>query len=67
MREVDVQEATHVKVEGRIEKIASKWGIGENGHLAKPSDGGFGVITVDGERVDMFDAQLYLSDKDSEK
>lgn len=57
---VDVREATHVKVDGRIEKIASKWGIDSNGRFAKASEGGFGVITENGQRVDMWHAQLYL-------
>jgi len=57
---VSVREATHVKVNGQIKKIVSKWGIDGNGRLAKPSEGGFGVITEDGQRVDMFQAQSYL-------
>ena len=57
---VDVREATHVKVNGRVEKIASKWGIDSQGHLAKPSEGGFGVVTESGQRVGMWQAQRYL-------
>ena len=59
---VDGREATHVKVSGRIEKIASKWGIKEEGGVAKPSEGGFGVVTESGERVDMWTAQSYLKE-----
>jgi len=57
---VDVREATHVKVEGgRYERIASKWGIGPQGHLAKPAEGGFGVVTESGRRIDMWSARSY--------
>jgi len=59
---VDVWNATHVKVGGRVEKIASKWGISDKGHLAKPSEGGFGVITESGQRVSMWEAQSYLQE-----
>lgn len=57
---VSVTGATHVKVDGRVEKIVSKWGIDSAGHLAKPSEGGFGVITESGRRVSMWEAQGYL-------
>ncbi|HEY4483202.1 MAG TPA: hypothetical protein VI953_03460 [Candidatus Paceibacterota bacterium] len=61
---VDVREATHVKLKGgRVEKIVSKWGIDKEGHLAKPSDGGFGVVTESGKSVGMMDAQLYLKEE----
>lgn len=56
---VDVTEATHVKVGGRLEKIVSKWGINRDGRLAKPSEGGFGVVTESGRRVSMWEAQSY--------
>ncbi len=64
MKNVDVRNATHVKVNGQIEKISSKWGISRNGHLAKPSEGGFGVVTESGQRVDMWHAQSYYSQDD---
>ncbi len=63
MKNLSVREATHVKVGGRIEKIASKWGIDNSGHLAKPSEGGFGVVTESGHRVDMYKAQAYFRDE----
>jgi hypothetical protein len=53
--------ATHVKVDGRIEAIAGAWGIGPAGELAKPSEGGFGVITASGRRVGMMEAQAYYT------
>lgn len=60
MIRADVQSATHVELaDGTVKKIASKWGIDENGHLAKPSAGGFGVVTDDGERVPMMAAKSY--------
>lgn len=61
---VGVTEATHVKTKnGQIKKIASTWGIDKEGHLAKPSEGGFGVITEDGQRVSMYDARSYLKEE----
>lgn len=58
-----VKEATHVKVGGRIEKITSKYGIDQNGRLAKPSEGGFGVVTEGGKTADMWEAELYFREK----
>lgn len=60
---VSVQEATHVKVGSKVFKIASKWGVGPNGSLAKPSEGGFGVVTESGRRVYMMDAHSYLKEE----
>ncbi len=60
---VNVQEATHVKVGGRVLKIASKWGIRRDGSLSKPSEGGFGVVTEEGYRVDMYHAQSYFREE----
>jgi hypothetical protein len=60
MQQVDVRDATHVKVGcHRLEKIERKWGIDRNGRLAKPSEGGFGVITDRGECIDMWTATSY--------
>lgn len=59
----DVREATHVKrPDGVIEKIASKWGIDINGRFAKPSRGGFGVVTESGVRVNMWEALCYYNE-----
>ena len=66
MKNVSVHEATHVKVGGRVEKIASKWGIDDKGYLAKPSEGGFGVVTESGKRVDMWQAQSYFNENENE-
>ena len=60
LKQVAVHDATHVKTQdGRIERIASKWGVDAAGHLAKPSEGGFGVVTVSGERIGMMSAHSY--------
>jgi hypothetical protein len=60
-RHVDVRQATHVKDRsGKIEKITETWGIDEHGRMAKPSEGGFGVVTESGQRVGMMDAMEYL-------
>jgi len=62
---VNVREATHVKkLDGTVEKITSKYGISPDGKLAKPSEGGFGVITESGERVDMWSAKEYFLKED---
>jgi hypothetical protein len=70
LKPADVRSATHVTVDGAVERIVSKWGIDADGHLAKPSEGGFGVVTESGRRVGMFDASAYwrgddMSDHDS--
>ena len=59
MKDCSVVEATHVKVNGRYEKIVAKHGIGPNGSLAKPSEGGFSVTTESGQTVSMWRAQRY--------
>ena len=64
MKQVDVRRATHVKVNGRLEKISSTWGIDSEGRLAKPSEGGFGVITEKGKHVSMWQAQSYYSEEE---
>ena len=61
---VDVRQATHVKAGGRVEKIVSKSGIGPNGKLAPPSQGGFSVTTESGKTVSMWEAQSYLREEE---
>jgi hypothetical protein len=57
---VNVDQATHVKLkDGTVERIKSTWGIDQNGRLAPPSKGGFGVVTESGKRVGMFEALAY--------
>jgi len=65
MIEADISNATHVKVGGTMHKIVSKYGIDENGRLAKPSMGGFGVVVEGGERIDMFTADSYWRESSS--
>ena len=65
-KNVDVREATHVKVGGRVERIVSKSGIGPHGELAPPSQGGFSVTTESGRHVSMWEAQSYLKEEDSD-
>jgi hypothetical protein len=64
LENVDVREATHVKgPDGRVEKIASKWGI-IDGRLAPPSQGGFGVVTESGRTISMWEAKSYLKEEE---
>jgi len=60
---VSVTEATHVVANGRVERIVSKWGVSPDGHLAKPSEGGFGVVTESGRSVSMWEAQSYIQEE----
>ncbi len=62
----DLSVGDYVKVGGKFEKITSFWGICE-GVLAKPSQGGFGVITESGREVSMWEAQSYHTAGDVEK
>lgn len=60
----EIREATHVVDRAGVEhRIASKWGIDDQGHLAKPSQGGFGCVTESGERISMYDANQYLREE----
>jgi hypothetical protein len=60
----DVREATHVTTrDGVSHKIASKWGIDDEGRLEKPSKGGFGCICEDGTEVDMWSAWAYTKEE----
>lgn len=57
----DVVEATHVVTKGGVtEEIVATYGINPDGRLAPPSQGGFGVITASGKKIDMWHAQKYL-------
>jgi hypothetical protein len=64
-RGVDVRDATHVQARGsdQIERIVEKWGIGEDGTLAKPSAGGLGVITEAGKRIEAMQAWAYFREE----
>lgn len=62
----DVREATHVRSidNPKIERIKVKWGIDQEGRLAPPSAGGFGVITESGRDIDMWHAAEYYVIRD---
>lgn len=49
------------------EKIASVSGVGANGSLAKPSQGGFSVTTESGRHIGMTQARSYHKASDIEK
>ncbi len=59
MEACDVRRATHVKYQGAIYEIKEKWGVSHTGRLAKPSEGGFGVVLESGLGLNMYDAELY--------
>jgi len=67
MKNCDVREATHVKVNGQYELIVSKQGIRSDGSLARVSEGGFSVTTESGRTVSMWQAKAYgKADSDQE-
>jgi hypothetical protein len=63
MQSCEVRLATHVKAGGRVEAIASKWGIDSGGRFAKNKDGGFGVVTESGRKISMWEAEAYYRDE----
>lgn len=63
----EMKSGDYVKVGGKMEKISSIYGVGEGGRLAKPSEGGFGVVTESGRTVTMWQAQSYHKAGDVEK
>ncbi len=67
MKDSDVREATHVKVGGRYERIVEKYGVRQDGSLARPSEGGFSVVTESGRSVSMYQAQAYGKEEPSPK
>lgn len=65
----DMQPGDYVKViSHKIEykKISSIYGV-DNGKLAPPSKGGFGVICEDGTNVSMWQANSYHKSQEIEK
>lgn len=46
------------------EKIESIHGVGPGGRLAKPSEGGFSVVTESGRTVSMWQAKSYHKAED---
>lgn len=61
---ITIQEATHIRsvMLEDVEKIICVYGVDSHGHLAKPSEGGFGVITESGAHIDMWHAYQYFKD-----
>lgn len=63
----DMTVGDYVKVDGKKEKIVSIYGLNkQTGSLAKPSEGGFGVVTESGRTVTMWEAQSYYKASDVE-
>jgi hypothetical protein len=64
----EMRPGDYVKVNGEFERIASIYGVDpETGRLAKPSEGGFGVITESGRNVSMWEAESYHKKLDQKK
>jgi len=60
----DMEPGDYVKgIEGSFFKIKSIYGV-NNGRVAKPSEGGFGIITEDGRNISMWQAGSYHKAKD---
>ena len=62
---VSVDEATHVKANGKLERIVSKSGVGPGRQLAPPSKGGFSVTTESGRTISMWEAESYGKEVES--
>ena len=52
---------------GAYKEIKEIHGVSPDGRLAKPSEGGFSVTTVEGHRVGMFEALAYAKKEDLQK
>lgn len=60
----DMRPGDYVKdLGGVFHEIKEVWGVNGN-KLAKPSEGGFGCITTDGLRIDMWHAKAYVRRED---
>ena len=58
-----ILDAQYILTKNRVvHRIIAKWGISEDGRLAKPSEGGFGCITEEAILVDMWHALAYYKD-----
>ncbi len=55
----DMVPGDFVKYQDKLLEIKSIWGVSPEGWLAKPSEGGFGVVTTDGQTITMWQAQAY--------
>lgn len=56
----DMKPGDYVKVNGQLKKITSVYGVSPQGHLAKPSEGGFGCNVEGGGSVSMWQAERYV-------
>lgn len=63
----DLVPGDYVKYGGQLHKIKEIYGVGPGRRLAKPSEGGFGVHTEDGQHITMWQAQAYHKKEDVEK
>jgi hypothetical protein len=64
----DIFQAQYVKIgKGKIERIASKYGITPEGLFEDYSSGNFGVVTESGTTVSVWDNKLYYKDRDVRK
>lgn len=64
----DMEPGDFVKVGSNdFAEISSISGVSSNGRLAKPSEGGFSVITKEGRRASMWEARAYCKKDDLPK
>lgn len=54
----------YVLFNGSLREIDDIWGVSAKGRLAKPSEGGFWVVTTGGQKIDMWMAQAYYKKED---
>lgn len=60
----DMVPGDYVKYKGDYLEIHDIYGVSYLGHLAKPSEGGFWVLTTCGLKVDMWHAEGYYKKED---
>lgn len=61
----DMESGDFVKGEGqRYYEIDRTYGVSSDGRLAKPSEGGFGVVTKGGRNISMWNAHGYCKKED---
>ena len=60
----DMKPGDFVKVGGQLKKITGTYGVSPEGHLAKPSEGGFGCYVEGGGSVSMWQADRYVKAED---
>ena len=57
----EVGEGDYVKdLDGSFHEIKSVSGVSADGTIAKPSEGGFSVMTRAGKKIGMMEARLYV-------